>query len=649
MLTPTAPTLALAVPGILRGRLERFSRPFALADDLADFKSPAFQSLRTGEWGVRYYQPPAGADPADHHVGLVRVSSGGQTEGDLIPFHNQVEAITEQLGRRFPGACLAAIYWDCQTAIEVHYDRQGVPYFPHREGLTRAIQDGWQQRYGALWWWKNSRAIRGDLAAAHLVMMAEARGVRFHSAVEGEVPPVVLTVQGSITAKGEVSSIVEQSRIGKLQRVEKGAPSTGQVAYGWLASGHMKQKNVAVTHHPDVMPVLAAMLWGLRRQGWTWGRAATYLNARGLPRQKTDRPWEDVIVRAMFRHRWWVGEGSATFAGRLADGRLSRNPADRERKPFAVPPAYLLDPQGGRHPVTADDLAYIRAHAAGRPGPKTAPGRGAAPLRGQLVCAHCGWSLVGRRKDRQYVYRTKADGSRVRYEVRLPERWMYECPGAGARRRSGKAPCDRHPRKLRQEALLALIWERAEATFSAPGFLGARFRALAEEIRAQPLYQRQGLVTGRVDEVEAEIDRLWTDQGDAKRRLPERLYERKLAALNARLGAAQTEADELRTWYEAEAARAAQAAALAADFGDLDLSGLWALMPHATAEERLGFVQHLAGKVQVREEHGRVAVAVRWDWVAVGEALRAGDSSGTSMSFEVPDWPQHNALRGLWV
>ena len=329
---------ALAPAGVLPGRLERFSRPFALATDLADFKSPAFQSLRTGDWGVRYYQSAPARDPADHHVGLDRVSSGGQTEGDLIPFHNQVEAITEQLARRFPGACLAAIYWDCQTAIEVHYDRQGVPYFPHREGLTRAIQDGWQQRYGALWWWKNSRAIRGDLAAAHLVMMAEARGVRFHSAVEG-APPVVLTVHGSITAKGEVSSIVEQSRIGKLQRVEKGAPSTGQVAYGWRASGHMKQKNVAVAHDPDVLPVLAVMLWGLRHQGWTWGRAATYLNARGLPRQKTDRPWEDVIVRAMFRHRWWLGEGRAGSRAGWRTGASAGTPptASGSRSPSPRP------------------------------------------------------------------------------------------------------------------------------------------------------------------------------------------------------------------------------------------------------------------------------------------------------------------------
>ena len=644
------PAAALAPPGVAPGRLERFSRPFVLADDLADFASPAFQSLKTGQWGVRYYQPPAGADPADHHVGLIRVSSGGQTEGDLIPFHNQVEAITAQLARRFPAALLVAVYWDCQTAIEVHYDRQGVPYFPHREGLTRAIQDGWQQRYTTLWWWKNSRAIRGDLAAAHLVMMAEARGVRFQSAVEGEVPPVVLTVQGSITAKGEVSSMVEQSRNGKLQRVEKGAPATGQVAYGWLATGHMKQKNVASAHDPDVMPVLAAMLWGLRHQGWTWGRAATHLNARGLPRQKAaGRPWEDVIVRAMFRHRWWLGEGSATFAGRLADGRLSRNPADRERKPFPVPPAYMLDPQGGRHPFTADDLAHIRAHAAGRPGPKTAPGTGTAPLRGLLVCAHCEWSLVGRKKDRQYVYRTKADGTRVRYVVRLAPRWMYACPGAGARRRSGKSPCDRHPLRLRQETLLDLIWERAEAAFSAPGFLGTRFRALAEEIRAQPHFQRQGLLTERVAEVEAEIGRLWTDQGNPKRKLAERVYERKLAELNARLAAEQAEVEELQRWYEAEAARAAEAEALAADFAAADLSALWAVMPHATAEERLAFVQHLAVKVRVREADGAPAVAVRWNWVAIGEALRAGDSSGTSMSFDVPNWPQHSALGTLWV
>jgi hypothetical protein len=334
----------------------------------------------------------------------------------------------------------------------------------------------------------------------------------------------------------------------------------------------------------------------------------------------------------MFRHRWWVGEGVATFAGRLADGRLSPDPGHREARTFAVPPAYMRDPDGGRHPVTGDDLAYIRVHAAGRPGPKTAPGRGSAPLRGKLVCDDCGWSLVGRRKDRQYVYRTKTDGSRVRYDVRIPERWVYECPGPGARRRSGKAPCGRRPRKLREETLLALIWERAELTFKTPGFLGERFRALAEEIRGQPQYQLRGLLAGRVEAIEAEIERLWNDQGDPRRRLPERVYERTLAGLNARLQAAQTEVDDLRGWYEAEEARAAQAAALAAQFRAVDLSAAWTMMPRATAAERLDFVQHLATKVRVSEVGGRPAVAVHWDWVAVGEALRAGDNSGTSMS-----------------
>jgi hypothetical protein len=654
----TLPVPSLTPAGLLPGRIERFERPFAAAVDLEEFASPAFQHLKTGQWGVRYYQPPPGTDPADYEVALVRVSSGGQTEGDLIPFRNQVEEVAAQQPRRRPGACLLAIYWDCQTAIEVHYDRSGEPVFPHREGLWTLIRDGWARRYATVWWWKNNRAIRGDLAAAYLVQMAEARGVLFQSVVEGPVAPVLLTVQGGITAKGEVKSIVEQSRIGKQSRVRLGAPPTGQLPHGWLATGHMKQGNVRLFHDPEAMPVFASMLWGLRHQCWTWGRAAVYLNASAVRRQKKPgRPWEDVIVRAMFRHTWWLGQGRATFAGRRADGRLSPDPSDREPTAFAVPPAYMLDPQGRRHPFTADDLAHIRAHAAARPGPKTGPGKGSAPLRGLLVCEDCGWSLVGRKKDTQYVYRTKADGTRVRYEVRLAERWVYECPGAGARRRAGKAPCGRHPLRLRQERLLELIWARAELTFRTPGFLGARFRALAEEIRAQPDYQRQDVLAGRAADVEGEIDRLWTDQGNPKRRLPERSYERKLAELRERLEAVQAETEELRRWHQAEEARAAQAEALAAQFRDVDLSRLWETLPAFTAEERLAFVREVVGKVRVRGVAGvggrsEPGVAVQWDWVAIGQALEGRDAGGkhdASMSFDVPNWPQHSALGALWV
>jgi hypothetical protein len=654
----TLPVPSLTPAGHLPGRIERFSRPFAPTVDLEEFASPAFQHLKTGQWGVRYYQPPPGTDPADYEVALVRVSSGGQTEGDLIPFRNQVEEVVAQLPRRRPGACLMAVYWDCQTAIEVHYNRSGEPVFPHREGLWTLIRDGWARRYATVWWWKNNRAIRGDLAAAYLVQMAEARGVIFQSVVEGQVAPVLLTVQGGITAKGEVKSIVEQSRIGKRQRVGKGAPSTGQVPHGWLATGHMKQGNVQVGHDPEAMPVFAVMLWGLRHQGWTWGRAAVYLNASGVRRQKKpDRPWEDVIVRAMFRHTWWLGLGRASFAGRRADGRLSPDPRDREATEFPVAPAYMVDPRGRRHPLTADDLAHIKAHAAGRPGPKTAPGQGTAPLRGLLVCEECGWSLVGRKKATQYVYRTKADGTRVRYVVRIPERWVYECPGAGARRRAGKPPCGRRPLRIRQERLLDLIWARAELTFRTPGFLGARFRALADEIRAQPDYQRQDVLAAQAGAVEGEIDRLWTDQGTARRRLPERTYERKLAELRARLEAVQAEAEELRRWHQAESERAAQAEALAAQFREVDLSRLWETLPAFTPEERLAFVREVVGKVRVRAVPGvggvgEPAVLVQWDWVAVGQALEgidAGDKRGTSMSFDVQNWPQHRALAALWV
>src|SRR5262245_517723 len=305
---PPAPSARIPLPAptmpVPAGRIERLARPFDPELDLEDFASPAFHTLRTGDWGVRYYDVPAGTTPG---AILRRVSSGGQTRGDLIPFADQVRGVAEKVlpTHEARGCAVAAVFWDCQTAMEVKFDADGAPVFPWRQGFWTLVEEVWQRRYGRLWWWRTDRVVRGDLAAAHLTQAVEALRIPMASATEGTVPPVLLTITGGITGKAEVRSFTVRSREGRRGRVALGAPPGGQVPQGWRASGTKKGGDVRVAHD-EAMPVFARLLWHLAEDGFTWQQAAAYLNTTPVRRPKTpELPWTDKAIRGLLEHDWW--------------------------------------------------------------------------------------------------------------------------------------------------------------------------------------------------------------------------------------------------------------------------------------------------------------------------------------------------------
>src|SRR5262245_57608535 len=106
----------MSAAGVLRqtaprpGRIERFDRPFDAGADDRDLASGRFRELTTGDWGIRYYAPVPGRRP---EAMVVRVSNELQTQGDKVPFADQVKRIA---GHWPEDAYVHAIYWDCQTA-----------------------------------------------------------------------------------------------------------------------------------------------------------------------------------------------------------------------------------------------------------------------------------------------------------------------------------------------------------------------------------------------------------------------------------------------------------------------------------------------------------------------------------------------------
>src|SRR5262249_5472057 len=147
---------------------------------------------------------------------LGRVSSGGQTKGDLIPFADQVHDVVRKVlaAPAARTAAVAAVYWDCQTAIELKFAADGTPVFPWRQGFWTIVAEGWQRTYHHLWW-RTDRIVRGDLAAAYLNQAVEALRIPMVSATEGVVPPILLTITGGITGKAEVAAFTARSRSGR--------------------------------------------------------------------------------------------------------------------------------------------------------------------------------------------------------------------------------------------------------------------------------------------------------------------------------------------------------------------------------------------------------------------------------------------------
>ena len=627
------PAPTMPVPA---GRIERLARPFDPEVDLEDFASPAFHALRTGDWGVRYYEVPAGMTPG---AILGRASSGGQTRGDLIPFADQVRGVVEKVlpAHEARGCAVGAIFWDCQTAMEVKFDGDGVPVFPWRQGFWTLVEEVWQRRYGRLWWWRTDRVVRGDLAAAHLTQAVEALRIPMASATEGTVHPILLTITGGITGKAEVRSFTARSREGRRGRVALGAPPGGQVPQGWLVTGTKKDGNIRRSHSED-MPVFARLLWHLAEDGFTWQQAADYLNTTPVRRPKTpELPWTDKAVRGLLEHDWWIG------VGRVRLRRIDSEERDPEEYP--VPPGYLLGPTGERRELTPALLEALRRLPNRRPGPQK---QTSAPLAGRLRCARCKRRLVGHERKAKYVASVGEDG-RVSREIRpLREpRWRYCCPQPSVYRAVGQDPCDRRPNLVTQEKLVRAAWPRVASFLQRQGALGARFAEVAAGIRAQVGFRQQDLYRRRVDDLEGQLLRLRRDQETSARALPDRLYERELARLKGEYQEAVDAAAGLEAWCAEQEARAREHEAWAAQLAGVDLTQLWREVEHASAAERVTFLAGAVAEVLVDtvpvspEWPEGLAVRLVWDWEGLGAlaAAQAGDNIGGSKHFYPPILP----------
>jgi len=593
------------------GRIERFERAFDRAADDADLSSPRFRDLETGDWGVRYYRPAAGKRPV---ALLVRVSHELQTQGDKVPFADQVKRMLDALPA---DAGVVAVYWDCQTAGDTAKRGAWIEQIV-RPGFERCVNEACAGLAVQIWVFRSCRALRSLYSATRLEQAYKVANVTPHSATD-PLPLEYLGVAAAMNAKDR-ENIIERTLTGRERRARRdGLPPSSRVPLGWRVAetgGHPKHR---IEHDPEVMPVLRRMLAGLRFEGWTWGRAAGYLVTEGVRRQRRPEvPWADTHVRlAVLRHSWWLGATVVNLPGfSLETGRRSQRDADREALTLAVPGVDLDDPDLGPRPMTRADLEAIKRTAASRPGPGTHKGTSVRPLAGLLRCACCGWTLVARREPavRVKVHRLR-DGTVRRYQSRVAEpKWRYECPSAGVLRRSGKAACPRRPLRVREDALLDAIWDTLVDRLSRPEAATAEARAAVEALRRDPEAVSAAAAQERLAGL-ARREVAWHDKLDAGT-CSQDAFDVKLADIRAEREAIRAEAQAAAGRAEELRQRERDYAASVAAAGRIDWARLGETLRERVAPaERAAHVRLLVDRVVVKPA-GHLVVEVRWAGVA---------------------------------
>lgn len=610
------------------GRIERFDRPFDQATDEGALASALFRELSTGDWGIRYYAPVPGKRP---EAVVVRVSNELQTQGDKVPFADQVKRILTQWP---PDAYVHAIYWDCQTAKDTRKKNRYIEQII-RPGFERCIDEAVGGAFGTIRVFRSCRIMRSLYGATRLEHAYKVAGVVAFSATD-TIPLDLLGVIGSINAK-DADNIFERTFTGRERvAVRDGLPPTGEHPMGWrIARGAPNTlPRWWIEHDPEAMPVLRRLLAGLRFEGWTWGDGAAHLTASGLRRRRLpERPWEDTIVRAMvLRHRWWLGTAVVHLPGFSAvTGRRSQLDADRQEVTVAVPPVTIDDPAtGSARPITEDDLVTIRASARARPA-RTSTGRAPRPLAGLLHCVCCEWTLFARRlPEKKTTTRTLADGTRKRYTVAVRDpKWVYECHWAGARRKVGKAPCERRPRRLREDHLLQDIWEALLERLGRPEWATEEARRAVESLRRDPQAVAAADAGGRLERLARE-EVTWFgryDRGECSRaalelRLADLRQERQAVEQLVADGAAQAEALRRRE-AEYTAARAAA--------GAVDWPRLTQYLRTAPAADRAELLRTLLQRVLVHADR-RLVLEVKW----AGVSRVVGAAAAATMSIVSP-------------
>jgi hypothetical protein len=468
------------------GQIEHLARPFDRALDVEAFAAQRFHDLKTGEWGIRRYLP---ASPPRRPLFVVlRGSDDVLFKGKRVPFANQLDDIAKLVAARANGREVVAIFWDCESASdfrEVRRKRQAI----ERQAFSACLTEAGEPEHpcAEIWVWKSDRLARGWRYLPHLMELQHQRVALM--AATGRIRRDFLPMEITM-AQRERDNWRRRAITGKTSlAVRFNLPPTRRIPVGWKAAWRhqppIDRTDYDPVHDPEAMPAWEAALTGLRFHGWSWERATDHLNAAGVLRlsdrdQTADArrlAWNPRLVRSRLRgHTWWVGRGKWTDRPMDVDEDGEEVEGDPVEVGFAVPPATVDDPDGGRRPLTAADLDVIfavaeRAPYEGRPrgGWAARDGRGKRPLSERLRCVEC---------DRLFRHQ--------RVESRLGDYYLLRCDSPQLARELGRERCPRRPITIRETVALEAVWASVTEAFLDPTRATAEARRRLAEVEARP-------------------------------------------------------------------------------------------------------------------------------------------------------------------
>lgn len=265
------------------------------------------------------------------------------------------------------------------------YDVVGVEADPGVTGRSWKRRAGVQAAMRALetgvadvvivWRWSRLSRSRRDWAVA--ADMADLAGGRIESATE----PNDRTAAGRF-ARGVMTELAafESERIGEQwqeardHRVARGLPSTGGPRFGYV-----QRPDRTYAPDPETGPLLAE-LYRLYLSGWGSAQLTRMLNDLGIPRGRTQRPWnyQDTL--------------NVLDAG-FGAGLLVKTPPRPKNQPTAAAPrlpVWEREFRPGAHEPVIDQATWEAYVAARRARTRQRVRTGAPMLSGLLRCADCG-------------------------------------------------------------------------------------------------------------------------------------------------------------------------------------------------------------------------------------------------------------------
>jgi hypothetical protein len=141
------------------GQIEHLDRVFDAKTDIEDFAAERFGALKTGDWGIRRYLVPPDSRPV---FVVLRASDEVQFKGRRVPFHNQLDDITRAMAYRPVKRCVAAVFWDCESARDFRGTgtaRRAIERQGFATGLAEAGSPA--RPCEEIWFWHSDRQARG--------------------------------------------------------------------------------------------------------------------------------------------------------------------------------------------------------------------------------------------------------------------------------------------------------------------------------------------------------------------------------------------------------------------------------------------------------------------------------------------------------